>query len=97
MKNSIRSRIARPSIDERVRAYLAACPAAVSGQHGSHRTFGIACALTWGFALSKSEALGYLRLFNQRCEPPWSDAELVQKIECSLRSEYHDKARGYLL
>jgi hypothetical protein len=97
MKLRNRSKKLDPSLDARVRAFLAACPAAISGQGGSHQTFSVACALAWGFALSEGEALAWLRVYNQRCEPPWSDAELKQKLRYAARSEYHDKPRGHLL
>ena len=88
---------ATPQLEDRVLAFLAAAPAAVSGQGGSHRTFSVACALVWGFDLSDSEALRYLRLYNQRCQPAWLEADLKQKIKYARKAQYHDKGRGYLL
>jgi hypothetical protein len=86
-----------PSLDDRIQAFVAAAPAAISGQGGSYRTFSVACALVWGFTLSDSEALRYLRIYNQRCQPAWPEADLKQKIKCAGKAGYHDKPRGYLL
>ena len=86
-----------PSLDDRIQAFIVAAPAAVSGQGGSHQTFSIACVLVWGFNLSDSEALRYLRIYNQRCQPAWPEADLKQKIKYAGKAEYHDKPRGYLL
>jgi hypothetical protein len=93
----MRSKNRESSLDARVRAFLAACPVAISGQGGSHRTFSVACALVWGFALSEDESLAWLRVYNAHCEPPWSEKELKQKLRYAARAEYHDKPRGHLL
>ena len=46
-----------------------------------------------GFALEPAEAMPLLQEFNQRCEPPWTDAELQHKLEGVKPSDN----RGYLL
>ena len=69
-----------PSLDERVVAFLAACPAAISGEYGSHRTFSVTCVLTWGFGLDENKALEFLKIYNGRCRSRWTDKELKQKI-----------------
>jgi hypothetical protein len=88
---------AAPTLDDRIQTYIDTAPPAVSGQGGSHQTFSVACVLAWGFDLSETEALRYLRIYNQRCQPAWTDKELKQKIKSAGKSEYHDKPRGYLL
>jgi hypothetical protein len=65
--------------------YLAAIPPAISGQHGDLRTFQVCCRLTRGFALSDEEAFALLAEWNQRCEPPWSERELRDKLRRSRR------------
>lgn len=70
---------------DRARKYLAKMPAAVSGQDGHGRTFNAACILTLGFGLPANEALGLLREYNQVCQPPWTDKELLHKISDSLK------------
>jgi hypothetical protein len=74
--------IPRRSVDviERARRYLVALPAAVCGQHGDVTTFRACCRLVRGFLLSDDEALGLLHEWNARCEPPWSERELIDKI-----------------
>lgn len=80
----------------RIRAYLSACPPAVSGQGGHGRTFSVACTLVNGFALDEHQALGFLSEWNTRCLPPWSEGELRHKIQGAL-STTHSKPRGHLL
>jgi hypothetical protein len=70
---------------ERARSYLAAIPPAISGQHGDVRTFQVCCRLTRGFALSDDEAFALLVEWNQRCEPPWSEHDLRDKLRRSRR------------
>ena len=68
---------------ERAARYLAAVPPAVSGQHGDLRTFQVCCRLTRGFSLSDDEAFALLAEWNQRCEPPWSERDLRDKLRRS--------------
>ena len=70
---------------ERARRYLAALPPAVSGQHGDVTTFRACCRLVRGFLLSDDEALALLHEWNSRCEPPWTERELVDKIRRARR------------
>lgn len=81
---------------ERICRYLAACPPAVSGQGGHNVTFSLACALSNGFGLDESQVLEYLNLFNSRCQPPWSENELLHKAR-SAASATHAKPRGHLI
>lgn len=87
----------RPSLEviERARRYLAALPPAVSGQHGDVTTFRACCRLVRGFMLSDDDAFALLRQWNARCEPPWSERELVDKIRRARR--YGREALGGLL
>jgi hypothetical protein len=83
------------SID-RARQYLSKIPPAISGQGGHNQTFAVACALVNGFDLSHADAFVLLSEYNQRCQPPWSNSELLHKIK-SAASACHDKSRGHLL
>lgn len=83
------------SIIERARRYAAAADASVSGQHGHDVAYKLACALVVGFALPHEDALGVMAEWNERCSPPWSDVELVRKLEEAERSA--DDERGWLL
>ena len=69
----------------RARQYVAAVPPAISGQHGDAHTFRVCCRIVRGFALADDEALDVLREWNNRCEPPWSDCELMDKLSRAHR------------
>ena len=89
------------SLRERIERYIDACPEAISGQQGHNTTFKVAIALIRGFDLSEIEALDFLRRFNQRCKPRWSERELKHKLAdaAQVRSQKGRvlKRRGYLL
>ena len=73
-----------PAID-RAKRYLASVPPAIAGQHGDVQTFRVCCRLTRGFALDDEQALHVLAEWNARCQPPWSEAELVDKLRRATR------------
>ena len=70
---------------ERAKRYLASVPPAIAGQHGDVHTFRVCCRLTRGFALDDDQALHVLSEWNARCEPPWSLAELLDKLRRAAR------------
>ena len=70
----------------RARKYLAKIPPAISGQHGHDRTFHVACNLTHKFALSVDEALPIMQEWNEACQPPWSEKELLHKLEDAAKA-----------
>jgi hypothetical protein len=81
----------------RARLYLARCPGAVSGKGGHNRTFSVAVALAQGFNLGADVAYQLLRdLYNPRCEPAWSAAELWHKA-ADADAVTGRQARGWLL
>lgn len=65
---------------ERARAYAAKVPPAVSGQAGHAVTFKLAVKLARGFDLGPDGAYPILADWNQLCEPPWKEAELLHKL-----------------
>jgi hypothetical protein len=73
-RGSIGSRV------ERARRFLQRVEPAIAGQQGDLRTFRLCCRIVRGFALSDDEALDVLAEWNARCEPPWSEHELQQKV-----------------
>ena len=82
---------------DRAARYLDALPPAVSGQGGHNATFRAACAVAWGFAVPETEAFDLLReRYNPRCDPPWTDLELLHKVEDAL-SVRHINPRGWKL
>jgi hypothetical protein len=70
---------------ERARRYVRALPPAITGQHGDQYTFRVCCRLVRGFALSDAQALALLIDWNARCEPPWSERELTDKLRHARR------------
>jgi hypothetical protein len=60
-------------------------PPAITGKHGDVRTFQVCCRLVRGFALDEEEAVTVLRDWNARCQPPWCEAELREKLRCARR------------
>ncbi len=81
---------------ERARAYVSKIPGAIEGNHGDCQTLAVANTLIWDFALSLSEALTILGEYNARCSPPWTEAELIRKLQ-SAEKQPHSKPRGNLL
>jgi hypothetical protein len=84
------------SVIERARRYVAKLSPAVSGQGGHGATFHVAAVLVHGFALGEADAQALLREYNARCLPPWSEGELVHKVQSAATAE-HILPRGYLL
>jgi hypothetical protein len=70
---------------ERARRYVDGLPPAIAGQHGDLHTFRVCCRLVRGFMLPDADALRLLAEWNTRCEPPWSERELFEKIRRARR------------
>jgi len=85
----------RADVVARARRYAAAIPPAIAGQHGDLVTFRLCCRLVRGFLLSDQDALSVLRAWNEHCEPPWRDRELIEKIRAARR--YGKEPLGGLL
>jgi hypothetical protein len=64
----------------RARAFLRRVEPAVAGQRGDLHTFRVCCRIVRGFDLTDDESLSVLEEWNARCEPPWSENELLQKV-----------------
>src|SRR5262249_47879982 len=64
---------------ERARRYLVKVPPAIAGQHGDLHTFRVCCRLARGFDLDDADAVDVLTMWNARCQPPWSQRELLDK------------------
>lgn len=56
---------------ERARTYLDKMPGAVAGEHGDDHTFKTCCTIARGFNLPEDDAFELLKVWNERCEPPW--------------------------
>ncbi|WP_165235358.1 DNA primase family protein [Aquisphaera insulae] len=84
-------------VHERARQYLAKMPPAIAGQSGHKRAYTAAVAVVHGFAIDdEDDALEALSDWNQRCQPPWSEAELLHKIRDAATKE-HKASRGWLV
>lgn len=77
----------------RCRKYVAAIEPAISGQGGSRITSKVAVAIVKGFGLNEQQGLEILREFSNRCEPPWSERDLVRKIQWAQKQ---GSSVGYL-
>ena len=86
-------------IDFRVRRFLEETPPSIQGiGTGSKICMGVARALVWGFSLSISEALDAIQPWNSTCQPPWSDRELLHKLEdAESTPDPRGRSRSYLL
>jgi len=84
------------SLSERLELYIAATPGAIAGQRGHDRSFALACKLVNGFALDEQQAIRWMRLWNEKCQPKWSEAELLHKVSDAVRAD-HRLPRGHLL
>lgn len=69
------------AVVERARKYISKIPGAVAGQRGHDATFHVACVLALDFELDESSALGLLSEWNASCDPPWSERELLHKVQ----------------
>jgi hypothetical protein len=88
------SKLGLTAVQRRARRYIAHIPPAVAGQGGDRLTYKVACRLVLGFGLRTDEAMPLLREYSLRCSPPWSEAELLHKLE---RAGQEPGERGYLL
>src|SRR5437763_726333 len=65
----------------RARAYIAHVEGAISGQRGHDRTMRMAGILIQKFGLSIEQAWPLILEWNRQCEPPWSERELLHKLQ----------------
>lgn len=83
-------------LGERIKAYIEAVPPAIAGQGGDQQTFDLACRLYQGFALTEEQTLAFLRIYNAKCQPAWSEKELAHKAGQAAKAN-HQKPRGHLI
>jgi hypothetical protein len=69
----------------RARAYLATVEGAISGHNGHNRCFRAACILVQKFGLSFDEAWPILCEWNEQCEPPFTEKELIHKLSDAIK------------
>jgi hypothetical protein len=72
-------------------------PAAVQGQSGSVALLRVARALVWGLELDRTQAISLIgELFNPRCDPPWTEAEIEHKVDDASSETGAPYVRGAL-
>jgi hypothetical protein len=72
----------------RARRYLAHIEGAISGHRGHDRTFRVACVLAIKFGLTMEQAWPLINEWNEQCEPPWSEKELLHKLQDAFRLRF---------
>ncbi len=80
------SMLGRRNPAERAGAYLSRVPPAVTSHHGDVHTFQTCCRVARGFALDDDQAFAVLAEWNARCQPPWTERELREKIRSARRN-----------
>lgn len=66
---------------ESARRYVAKMEASVSGCSGHNKAFAVAKVLIHKFGLPSDDALELFKEFNERCQPPWNEKEIIHKLE----------------
>lgn len=82
------------AIVDRARRYLARMPEAIEGQGGNITTYKAALAMVKGFDLTDEQAMYLLGEYNQRCQPMWTEADMLQKVRSARAAS---TPAGYLL
>jgi hypothetical protein len=83
------------TVEERIKkakTWLESQASAVEGEGGDPFTYQICCAVAVGHDLSADDALLALPEWNARCQPPWTTADLEQKLKNAIK--YADGVRG---
>ena len=69
----------------RARGYLSHIEGAIAGEGGHARTFRVACVLAIKFGLTEEQAWPLINEWNEQCEPPWSEKELLHKLQDAFK------------
>jgi hypothetical protein len=78
----------------RARGYLAHVEGAIAGMRGHDRTFRVACVLTIKFGLTMEQAWPLFLEWNEQCEPPWSEKELLHKLQDAINQRFVSRKEG---
>ena len=81
---------------ERARLYVEKADPSIDGKGGSDQTLWVAIALVRYFLLPDSDSLTLLREYSQRCTPPWTEKELLHKIEAARTASRLKHPDGWL-
>lgn len=85
VNTSVDARGDEAQVVERARKYIEKMPPAISGEGGHNSTFRVACVLMIGFGLREEDAMPILQEYNQRCQPAWTERELLHKLQHAAR------------
>lgn len=80
---------------DRAWRWLSTIEPAEEGKGGHNKTWHAASGLVWGFCLDEQTAMSMLMRWNERCIPPWSEAELLHKVRSAAISN-GSRPQGYL-
>lgn len=69
----------------RARGYLGMIEGAIAGKRGHDRTFRVACVLAIKFGLTLEQAWPLFLEWNEQSEPPWSEKDLLHKLQDALQ------------
>jgi hypothetical protein len=94
-RDSVPEYVSPAMAEFRASRYLDRVDGAVEGAGGDIHTYKTACVVVRGFDLSDDSAFHVLSAWNERCAPPWTDAELRTKIRSAR--ETGSGSFGYLL
>ncbi len=73
-------------------------PAAVSGANGHVALLRITRALRWGLRIGANETASLIKeMYNPRCAPVWSDAEIAHKVTAAEQEDGAPYSQGSLL
>ena len=64
--------------------YVSKMEPAVSGCNGHGKAFSVACVLVGKFRLGLKDAEEIFKEYNQRCDPPWNEKEILHKLESAI-------------
>lgn len=84
-------------IRRRAAAYISRMAPSIQGSGGSAACMAAARAVCWGFDLGEEDGCSLLAAeFNPRCEPPWSERELLKKCRDAMNPTGAKYPRGSL-
>jgi hypothetical protein len=66
--------------------YVAKMEPSISGCDGHGKAFTVACVLVGKFGLPFDESLEIFHEYNKRCAPPWSEKEILHKLESAMEA-----------